>query len=176
MRIPVFLSISTPFNDDQKQFLKKVKNSLINRGFDPRTLGETDYDTAAPLAGCRRLMLECNGLITIAFRRNKIEKGIPRPGKDEKLDGKWTTSAFCQIEPAMAFQFGLPILIFCEKDVLTEGVLERGVVGQYMPSFDLEDSSTLTDYFKSTEYTDLIKKWGHNVEVVWNRKGMVDKY
>lgn len=176
MRIPVYLSISTPFNDNQKMFLKKVQTSLRRNGLEPRTLGDTDYDNVAPLAGCRRLMLECNGLIAFAFRRNKIEKAISRPGKNDELDGKWTTSAFCQIEPSMAFQLGLPILIFCEKDVITEGVLERGVLGQYMPTFDLDDKSTLDTYFKSREYTELLKKWGHNVSVVWNRKGMIDKY
>lgn len=178
MKIPVFLSISTPFNDDQRDFRDKLKKSLKQHGFDPRTLGDTDYDTNAPLAGCRRLMLECNGLICLAFRRNEIVKGIPRPGKEEedKLDGKWLTSEFCQIEPAMAYQLGLPILIFTEKDVYEKGVLEREVVGQYMPTFDLDDKTKAAKYFRSVEYTELLKKWGHNVETVWNRKGNIDRF
>ena len=146
-----------PFNDKQKVFLNKIKSSLKRQGYEPRTLGETDYDTKAPLAGCRRLILECNGLITVAFRRNKIEKALSRPDKDDKLDGKWTTSSFCQIEPAMAYQLGLPILVFREKDVIDEGVLEDGVLGQYMPIFDLDNDKTVEEYFKSVEYKDLLK-------------------
>jgi len=37
------------------------------RGLEPRTLGVTDYDMDAPLKAIRRLMLESNGLITIAL-------------------------------------------------------------------------------------------------------------
>nr|VFJ88362.1 MAG: hypothetical protein BECKLFY1418A_GA0070994_100411 [Candidatus Kentron sp. LFY] len=42
------------------------------RGLEPRTLGVTDYDMDAPLKAIRRLMLESNGLITIALRRSLI--------------------------------------------------------------------------------------------------------
>ena len=40
----------------------------------------------------------------------------------------------------MAYQLGLPILIFRQKGVIDDGILERGVVGLYMPEFDLEIS------------------------------------
>lgn len=76
MKIPIFLSVSSSVNDKQKKFLELMKSTLRRHGFEPRTLGETDYDWKGPLAGCRRLMLECNGLITVAFRRNKIERAI----------------------------------------------------------------------------------------------------
>ncbi len=176
MNIPIFLSISTPVNEAQTRFLAMVRESLEKIGLNPRTLGVTDYDTLSPLAGCHRLMLECNGLITIAFRRNKIEKGLSRPGRNDDLDGKWLTSAFCQIEPAMAYQLGLPILIFREKGVLADGVLERGVVGQYMPVFDLDGGEAPDGYFSGAEYNELLNKWRYNVETVWNRKGRVDRF
>jgi hypothetical protein len=32
----------------------------------------------------------------------------------------------------------LPILIFREKDVVDDGILEKGIVGLYMPEFDLD--------------------------------------
>ena len=56
MNIPVFLSISSPINPQQDAFLKRIQESLDTNGFQPRTLGVTDYDVLAPLAGCRRLM------------------------------------------------------------------------------------------------------------------------
>ena len=177
MKIPVFVSVSSPINEQQVDFLRRIHESLEANGFQPRTLGETDYDVMAPLAGCRRLMLECNGLITIAFRRNKIEKAIVyKPGKDKALDGKWTTSSFCHIETSMAYQLGLPILIFREKGVIEEGVLEAGVVGQYMPTFDLDDNRNTDEYFDSVEYKDLIRKWGYNVYTVWDKKGRIERY
>ena len=76
----------------------------------------------------------------------------------------------------MAYQLGLPILIFREKGVLADGVLERGVVGQYMPVFDLDGGEAPDGYFSGAEYNGLLNKWRCNVETVWNRKGRVDSF
>ena len=55
------------------------------------------------------------------------------------LKDVWLTSPWSQIEPAMAYQIGLPVLILREKGVIDEGILERGVLGLYMPQFDLDE-------------------------------------
>lgn len=78
-------------------------------------------------------MLESNGLVTIAFRRSLIKQGTGKPisdiGEEEyDLSNKWLTSPYCQIEPAMAFQLGLPVLILRER-VIAEGILERVFLG-----------------------------------------------
>ena len=88
----------------------------------------------APLTAIRRLMLESYGLVTIAFRRSWIETGKGKPKSDigEKeydVSNKWLTSPYCQIEPAMAFQLGLPVLILREKGVIAEGILEKVFLG-----------------------------------------------
>ena len=93
-------------------------------------------------------MLESNGILVVAFRRTLIEKGVYKPNNihDQKvLNNTWITSPYTQIEPAMAFQIGLPILILRENGVLADGILERGVIGTYMPEFSLED--TAPDYY-----------------------------
>ncbi len=75
------------------------------RGLEPRTLGVTDYDWDAPLKAIRRLMLESNGLITIAFKRSLITEAKIRSGsdiseiKESKLQNVWFTSPYCQIDP-----------------------------------------------------------------------------
>ena len=174
MNISVFLSYPKPHLKSQKDFVNKLREYLEQRGLQPRTLGVTDYDMEAPLTAIRRLMLESNGLITVAFRRNRIEKGSGKPDsdigeKDYDLSGKWLTSPYCQIEPAMAFQLGLPVLILREQGVLEEGILEKGVLGMYMPEFSL--SGNLNDYFKSDEWIQLIGKWEVNVRKVVENKG-----
>lgn len=70
----------------------------------------------------------------------------------------------------MAYQLGLPILILREKDVLEEGLLQQGVVGMYMPEFDLDES--IENYFDSPEWNDLIFKWEAQVRAVVDRKGL----
>ena len=73
MKTSIFLSFPKPFNESQEQFIKQLKDYLLSRGIEPRTLGVTDYDMDAPLKAIRRLMLESNGLITVAFRRALIK-------------------------------------------------------------------------------------------------------
>ena len=175
MKISVFLSYPKPCFGKQKEFIEKATQFLKNRGFEPRTLGVTDYDMDAPLKAIRRLMLECNGLVTIAFRRTFVEKGTARfrtdihSMKEQSIDGIWFTTPWSHIEAAMAYQIGLPTLILREKGVLDDGMLERGVVGLYMPEFDLTQS--IGDYFATDEWNDMIGRWEGYARVVADRKG-----
>jgi hypothetical protein len=174
MNISVFLSYPKPCFGAQQAFIDHIKKSLTERGFAPRTLGVTDYDMDAPLTAIRRLMLESNGLLTIAFRRTFVEKGTARlrsdiAGLEEvSINGKWLTTPWAQIEPAMAYQLGLPVLILRERGVLDDGILERGIVGLYMPEFDLEQP--LDAYFASPEWNGIIGKWEFNVRSVVDKK------
>ena len=174
MNTSVFLSYPKPCFGAQGAFINHIKKCLEERGFAPRTLGVTDYDMDAPLTAIRRLMLESNGLLTIAFRRTFVEKGTARlrtdiAGLEEVgIDGKWLTTPWAQIEPAMAYQLGLPVLILRERGVLDDGILERGIVGLYMPEFDLEQP--LDAYFASPEWNGIIGKWEFYVRSVVDKK------
>jgi len=141
--ISIFLSYPQPHKREQMEFIQGIIDSLKDKDISPRTLGVTDYDNNAPLAAIRRLMLECDGFITVAFGRTYINSGMGKMNTDMEgiepydLSGKWLTSPYCQIETAMAYQLGLPILTMLEKDVIAEGILEKGVTGLYLPEFDL---------------------------------------
>ena len=175
MSISIFLSYPKPCFGSQKAFVDRIFGQLVERGFEPRTLGVTDYDMDAPLTAIRRLMLESNGLLTIAFRRTYIEKGTARLRtdiktlKEESVDGRWLTTPWAHIEPAMAYQLGLPVLILREKGVLADGILEHGVVGLYMPEFDLDQA--VDDYVAAAEWRGIIGKWEGYVRAVVDRKG-----
>ena len=171
MGTSVFLSYPKPFNESQEEFISLLSEHLEFRGYEPRTLGVTDYDMDAPLKAIRRLMLESNGLITIAFRRALIKEGNGKPNTPDtySLNNSWLTSPWSHIEPAMAFQIGLPVLILREKGVLAEGMLEKGVLGTYMPEFSLEKSPRT--YLQSTEWNQLIRKWEAQVSAVVETKG-----
>lgn len=174
MKIPVFVSYPKPFLLKQEDFLNKTLSYLDNRGLAPRTLGVTDYDMNAPLKAVRRILLESNGLISIAFRRTLIIKGITRPSTDmtglteQATDNVWLTSPWAQIEGAMAYQLGLPILIFREKGVLADGLLEKGVTGLYMPEFDVNDADK---YLQTIEWSEIMGKWEGYVRSVVDKKG-----
>lgn len=174
-KIPVFLSYPKPCFQTQQAFADRVIRYLEHRGITPSTLGVTDYDMDAPLTAIRRLMVESNGLITLAFKRTFVSAGTSNLGSDiegrkpQPIDNSWLTSPWAQIEPAMAYQLGLPVLILREKDVLADGLLERGVVGTYMPEFDL--SRPIDEYFESVEWNSLVGKWEGYVRAVVEKKG-----
>lgn len=175
MKHSIFLSYPKPCHVTQQQFVERVVSFMEGRGFAPRTLGVTDYDMDAPLKSIRRLMLDCNGLLTIAFRRTHIETGTARyrtdmaEMKEGPLNDVWLTSPWSQIEPAMAYQIGLPVLILRERGVVDEGILERGVLGLYMPEFDL--SKSIDTYLSSVEWSEMLGRWEGFVRSVVETKG-----
>ena len=69
----------------------------------------------------------------------------------------------------MAYQLGLPILILREQGVVADGILERGIVGLYMPEFSLDPSAD--DYINSGEWRDIINRWEGFVRAVVETKG-----
>jgi hypothetical protein len=172
--ISVFLSYPKPCLRKQQDFVDRVREHLHARGFAARTLGVTDYDMDAPLKAIRRLMLESNGLITIAFGRTHVQDGTGNFRSDMNIEERplrdvWLTSPWAHIEPAMAYQIGLPVLIFREACVLADGILEQGVLGTYMPEVDLD--SDLDAYFSGPAWADVIAKWEGYVRAVVDAKG-----
>jgi hypothetical protein len=176
MSISVFVSRPTPYRNDQNAFADSIKKYLITRGLSPRTLGDTGFDMDEVLPTIRRLMIKSNGLITIAFRCAIIKDGVIKPDSDipgiqsSPITGKWMTSPFCHIETAMAFQLGLPILILREKDVIEDGVLEKGIAGLYLPEFELT-ADVEKDFLKKNEWSQMVNIWEARVRTVARNKG-----
>lgn len=175
MRVPVFVSKPSPHLVAQVEFVEQFKTTLQARGFEPLTLGPgSSYDYEAPLAGIRRLLTHCCGLVSIAFRRTHAVattkyRGADIDGVTEQLNGDlWFTSPYCQIEPAMAFQLGLPILVLREEGVSAEGVLENGVTGLYLPEFSLSADQS---FLQSDAFHRLFEQWGARVQMVYKRRG-----
>lgn len=175
MRIPVFLSYPYPYNGEQELFIGRVKEYLNSRGIEPCTLGVTDYDIEEPLNAIRGIMRDVDGLITVGFRRYYIENGLEKPKNrfEKKIANQFLTSPWCHIETAMAFQLGLPILVFREHGVIEDGIFEKGVVGTYLPQFDL--STPFEDYFESEEWNQILGTWEGYVRSVKKSKGKPPK-
>lgn len=99
----------------------------------------------------------------IAFRRTYVAQGLGshRVGTNGRraspLKDRWLTSPWVQIESAMAYQIGLPVLLLRETGVLAEGVLEPGVVLGEIPTFTPDGAAG--DYLDSTGWHDLLSDW-----------------
>jgi hypothetical protein len=165
----------------QRAFIDALTAYLVDREFVPRTLGITDYDMNAPLTAIRRLLLESNGVLTVALRRILIVQGELLASREtrngagdadavENVGGAWLTSPWTHVETAMAYQLGLPILQVREAGVVADGLLEKGVAGLCGPEVSLEHGSP-SDYVRSGEWISVSGQWEGYVREVYDRKG-----
>jgi hypothetical protein len=171
-QIPVFVSAPKSFLKRQEDFIVNVENELRRHDLRPSTLGRSQYDMAAPLEAVRRLMNGSCGLLCLGFRRTSVEVGTDRPNSDigeveVSRSGTWLTSPYSHIEPAMAYQIGLPILLWREQGVIADGVFDRGALGQSMPEFNLEEAPDLT----AKNWDQPLREWIDLVRTVYRRRG-----
>lgn len=123
---PVFLSVGGGRNEDQEAFVKAIKNYFLSRDLLAKTVDEYGSTNKQPLKDVEYRMKRCYGAVVLAFERTRIELGVSRPGaksetelKDVRLPTVWN-----QIEAAMAYTRGLPLLVLVEHGLQDEGMLE----------------------------------------------------
>jgi hypothetical protein len=164
-RIPVFLSYATPYNRLQSLFLDRIIMELRNVLLFPRTLGVSDLETEVPIAAIRHMILSSYGLLAVAFRRVLIERAVSRPGTPREMvyTNQWLSSPYLQIEPSMAYQQGLPILILVENGVIQDGtlggILELGATPFFIPRFSLDNEASIEAFFNSTFWKPIFMDW-----------------
>jgi hypothetical protein len=167
MTTSVFLSYPSPCLKRQAEFVERVVEVLGQENFTIRTVGVTDAASGAPLKAIRGVMAQVSGLVVIAFRRLLLVQAVARPFTDvpglesEGLDGSWQTSPYCQIEAAMAYQLGLPVLVGRETGVLAEGMLRPDASCLYLPQIDLEQP--MDEIFASNEWRHVFLRWVEQV-------------
>jgi hypothetical protein len=123
---PVFLSVGAGRTEDQEAFVKAIKNYFLSRDLLAKTVDEYGSTNKQPLKDVEYRMKRCYGAVVLAFERTRIELGVSRPGaksetelKDVRLPTVWN-----QIEAAMAYARGLPLLVLVEHGLQDEGMLE----------------------------------------------------
>lgn len=176
MAINVFLSRPTPHEEGQKLLLNRIVRRLERRGLTARTIGDTDYGRE-PMPHIRSVMMDCNGLLGIGFRRFHIASGSDRPQSitdshsHGDIENRWLTSPYIHLEAAIAFQIGLPVLLFAEEGVIQEGALESGVMIMYPPTFDSRTAQSRRRFLESLQWRQLIDTWEGEVQEVVHAKG-----
>lgn len=166
-QIPVFLShpTSTTINNLQLSFLIRLMDELKKELLFPRTLPNTEQYPESTMISIRRMILSSYGMVTLNLARIKV-KVIETNGATV-YDGEigreyWTGSTFSFIEPAMAFQYGLPQLFITEALVSGQDVYEAGGILPYRVL--VWDSSKGIDYFfASVEWKEMLKNWAAEV-------------
>ena len=160
MTTDIFVSVGRTSTPEQEKFVSAIEQYLRDNGFEPRIVGRNAFSSMQPLKFVEQLMQECSGTIIIAFERIYIQEGIEKRGseaekvmRDTKLPTVWN-----QIEAAMAYVLGHPLLVIVENGIRNEGLLETGY-DWYMQWVKL-DASTLN----SREFSGVFGDWKKRVE------------
>ena len=151
----VFVSVGGTATEQQEAFVRAVEDRLRSEGLIPHTVGRNTFSADAPLKTATELLDKCSGTVVIALERMYFASGAEKRGgpkevplADIKLATPWN-----QIEAAMAYTRGHPLLVIVERGIKSEGLLERGF-DWYVQSVRPEAAA-----LNSTEFNGVLASW-----------------
>jgi hypothetical protein len=155
----VFVSVGGPATDKQEAFVRAVEDRLRIEGFIPHTVGRNAFSSDAPLKTITELLDKCSATVVIALERTYFASGLEKRGglqelplSDIKLATPWN-----QIEAAMAYSRGHPLMVIMEIGLKSEGLLERG--NDWYVQWVNPDSAALS----TPEFNGVIASWKQKV-------------
>ncbi|NIK31399.1 hypothetical protein FHY15_000495 [Xanthomonas arboricola] len=124
----IFLSVGNTANKAQEDFVCAVESRLRSEGLNPRTVGRNHFSLEAPLKTVTELVDQCAGTVVIALERLYFPEGIERRNgpKQSSLTNISLPTPWNQIEAALSYSRGLPLLVIVANEVRSEGLLEPG--------------------------------------------------
>ena len=124
----IFLSIGRTENKNHQQLVETVENYLKMNDLLPQTVGRTFFSSKQPLVAVKELMHECAGSIIMAYERTHLIDAIEKRGsvQEAHLQGLNLPTVWNQIEAAMAYTLGHPLMVLVEDGLKYEGLLETG--------------------------------------------------
>jgi hypothetical protein len=163
-RIPIFLSTTNTVNGLQGQFLDRFVAEIEGALLFPRTLPVSEQYPENILTNIRRLVFSSYGLLAINFRRFFVEILQSNVGQPPTTTPFWEGSTFSQIEPAMAFQFGIPILLVREKGTdVSNGIWAGGITPLNIFIDWDSDNQSVDDFFNSIQWREVFANWSAEV-------------
>ncbi|MEZ4710024.1 MAG: effector-associated domain EAD1-containing protein [Caldilineaceae bacterium] len=156
----IFLSVGRTFTDQQEAFVSDLEKFLKAQGLTPLTVGRSYFSSQQPLKAIDNVMRECSGTMIVAFERLHIQQGFEKRGSPNQspLDKVNLPTVWNQIEAAMAYTLGHPLLVMVQNSVRSEGLLEQGY-DWYVQSVELQ-SRILWE----PEFTGVFGDWKKRVE------------
>jgi hypothetical protein len=133
--IDVFVSVGQTFTNEQEAFVAAIERCLLDRDLRPRTLGRNEWSSEQPFDAIKERMEECAGSVIVAFERLYIADGTEKRGSESErpMRDELRATVWNQMEGAMAYALGLPLLVLAEKGIWAEGVFEpRGWAVQWL--------------------------------------------
>lgn len=126
--LDVFLSVGGTSTAEQETFVRAVEDRLRSEGLVPHAVGRNTFSSDAPLRTVTELMDKCSGTVVIALERSYFPTGIDKRGgpKETALTDVRLPTPWNQIEAAMSYAHGLPLMVIVEAGLKSEGLLEHG--------------------------------------------------
>ncbi|MFJ2991821.1 hypothetical protein [Pandoraea sp. NPDC087047] len=124
----VFVSVGGTATVQQETFVRAVEDRLRAEGLIPYTVGRNTFGSDSPLKTVVDLMNECSGTVVIALERKYFPSGLEKRGGSEEvpITNVILPTPWNQIEAAMAYSRGHPLLVIVERGIRAEGLLEPG--------------------------------------------------
>ena len=170
MNNDIFISVGRTSSDKQEKFVSAVEDYIRSHGLVPRAVGRNDFAADNPLKFIQNLMRRCAGTVIIAFERTQIIDGVERRGAlDQKIiSNQVIPTVWNQIEAAMAYILGHPMLVIVEDGARTEGLLEGGF-DWWVQRLPLTPASLGTK-----EFVGVFADWKSKVENAGKKRKVVD--
>ncbi|MFL0250969.1 hypothetical protein ACJDT4_11100 [Clostridium neuense] len=160
-KIPVFLSHPSRLNAIQQQFVDEIIRQIRKALLFPRTLPVTEQYPETPLTNIRRMISSSYGMVSLNLKQRQvriIQNNLNNP------DGQivWEGSPYAQIEPAMAYQYGLPLLLIREVEVENSGIWFVGAGPFLILEWNSNAANPIETFFKQTDWKSIFQNWvGH---------------
>ncbi len=160
-RTPVFLSHPSRLNTVQQEFvdaiIRKIRKALLL----PRTLPVSEQYPETPLTNIRRMVLSSYGMVALDLKQrevNLVQNNLLQP-----LQGStWEGSPFAQIEPAMGYLYGLPLLLIRETGVEQTGIWSFGIGPFLILEWDSTAANPIESFFTRNDWKSIFQNWvGH---------------
>lgn len=155
-RIPVFLSHPSRLNSIQQKFVSIIILEIKKALLFPRTLPVSEQYPEPPLTNIRRMILSSYGFIALNLAQREV-RVLQNNLREEQNFRTWEGSPFAQIEPAMAFQYGLPMLLIRESTVEQSGIWAFGI-GPFL-LLEWNPNLPLENFFNSTAWLEIFQNW-----------------
>jgi hypothetical protein len=154
-QLNVFVSVGGTVTEQQEAFVRAVEDRLRSEGLIPHTVGRNTFSADAPLKAVTELLDNCAGTVVIALERKYFPTGIEKRGgpRETPLAEVKLATPWNQIEAAMAYSRGHPLMVIVEQGIWTEGLLEPGY-DWYVQSVK-PDPAALT----TTEFNGVLSSW-----------------
>ena len=154
-RLNVFVSVGGTANEIQEQFVQAVEERLRREGLEPHTVGRNTFSAGAPLKQVTELIDKCSGSVVIALERSHFQSGLEKRGgpKETELNDVKLPTPWNQIEAALSYARGLPLLVIVETGLKSEGLLENGY-DWYVQTLTIDAAE-----LNSAEFNGVMSSW-----------------